>query len=166
MKWAKWIKPCTFLPVPPTPPCAIIILNPFLLCPLFVQLGFRLFLLWLQPASPWPPWLEALYFQAWFYKMFCRIPHFISSLSRLLPAVTHELQHKAGGAECDLHLSPSAALSFHPWVSCEQHWKSSYWCCAMSSGKEPMLLMSAVLKCLSGVFVLLVATWPFKNTMG
>lgn len=51
---------------------------------------------------------------------------FISSLSRLLPSVTHELQPKAGGAQCDLHLSSPVVLSFPLWVSCDQLWKSSY----------------------------------------
>lgn len=40
------------------------------------------------------------------------------------------------------------------------------WCCEMSSGKEPVFLMSAMLKCLSEIFVLLVATWLYNNTMG
>lgn len=55
----KRVKQCTFLQALPTPLCAIIIFYPFLLCSLFVQLGFRLFLPWLQPTSPWAPCLEA-----------------------------------------------------------------------------------------------------------
>lgn len=104
-----------------------------------------------------------LYFQAWFYKNSSRIPPCTACVSRLWPMSYNTKQEEHSVTYTFLHLLFWVFPSEFPVSSSG---RAPARCCAMSSGKEPMLLTSAQLKYLSGIFVLLVATWPFNNTMG